>query len=255
MIYLTGDTHSDFGRFNTRIFPEQKTMTKKDYVIILGDFGGIWETDPQDRTEKYWLDWLEKKNFTTLFVDGNHENYDHLPEYPVREWNGGKVHVIRPSVLHLMRGEVFHIDGKSFFVFGGAKSHDIQDGIFEVDDPKLKHIQRMRARGIQEYLDKNFRINHVNWWEQEMPTEEEMQTGLRNLDAAGWNVDFILTHCFPTSLHLNVREGNEPDFLTDYLEKIRTRCDYRYWFCGHYHRELNLTEKEKMLYYTFVRIV
>lgn len=29
-------------RFNASIFPEQNEMTKDDYVIICGDFGGVW---------------------------------------------------------------------------------------------------------------------------------------------------------------------------------------------------------------------
>ena len=81
------------------------------------------------------LDWLNSRNFTTLFVDGNHENYTRLyNDYSVVEWHGGKVHKIRDSVLHLMRGEVFDIDGKTIFVFGGARSHDIQDGILNLDE-------------------------------------------------------------------------------------------------------------------------
>lgn len=74
---------------------------------------------------------MEDKSFTTVFVDGNHENFDRLYSYPVKEWNGGKVHEIRPSVLHLMRGEVFTIEDKKFFAFGGASSHDIKDGILD----------------------------------------------------------------------------------------------------------------------------
>ena len=77
------------------------------------------------------MDWLEGKPFTTLFVDGNHENFDRLYAYPVEEWHGGKVHKIRPSVIHMMRGQVFAIDGKSVFTFGGASSHDIDGGILE----------------------------------------------------------------------------------------------------------------------------
>ena len=52
---------------------------------------------------------LEEKPFTTLYVDGNHENFDRLYGYPIENWQGGKVHKIRPSVLHLMRGQVFEI--------------------------------------------------------------------------------------------------------------------------------------------------
>ena len=38
MIYLTGDTHSDFRRFTSANFPEQKEMGKEDYVIVCGDY-------------------------------------------------------------------------------------------------------------------------------------------------------------------------------------------------------------------------
>ena len=37
-IYVTGDIHSEPDRFNTENFPEQKEMTRDDYVIICGDF-------------------------------------------------------------------------------------------------------------------------------------------------------------------------------------------------------------------------
>ena len=37
-----------------------------------------------------------------------------------------------------MRGQVFEIDGKSIFAFGGASSHDIAGGILEPDDPDFK---------------------------------------------------------------------------------------------------------------------
>lgn len=73
MIYITGDCHRNFERFNTRNFPEQKEMTKDDYVIICGDFGGVWNKDGESKMETSVLDWLDGKAFTTLFVDGNRE--------------------------------------------------------------------------------------------------------------------------------------------------------------------------------------
>ena len=130
MIYITGDCHADFSRLSTDNFPEQKEMTKDDYVIICGDFGGVWNKDTENPREKWDMEWLDSKPFTTLFVDGNHENFDRLYAYPVEEWHGGKVHKIRDSVIHLMRGQIFEIDGRSFFTFGGASSHDIQGGEF-----------------------------------------------------------------------------------------------------------------------------
>ena len=112
MIYITGDCHNNFERFNTRNFPEQKEMIKDDYVIICGDFGGVWNKDGESKMETSALDWLDGKAFTILFVDGNHENFDRLYAYPVEMWHGGKVHKIRPFVIHLMRGQIFELEEK-----------------------------------------------------------------------------------------------------------------------------------------------
>lgn len=154
MIFITGDTHSDFTRFSIDSFPEQKEMSKDDYVIICGDFC-IWDDSKQER---YWLKWLNEKPFTTLFVDGNHSNFDLLKQYPVHDWNGGKVHFIRDSIIHLMRGQVYNIAAKRIFTMGGASSHDIDAGILEPDDPDFRHKRKL--------LDKQkalYRINHVSW--------------------------------------------------------------------------------------------
>lgn len=51
-------------------------------MIICGDFGGIWDGS---EAEQQVLDWLENRPFTTLFVDGNHENFDLLHTCPVQE--------------------------------------------------------------------------------------------------------------------------------------------------------------------------
>jgi hypothetical protein len=100
MIFITGGTHGDFTRFSMDNFPEQKAMTKEDYVIVCGDFG-IWDGSKQ---ENYWLNWLNEKSFTTLFVDGNHSNFDMLRKMEVHRWHGGHVHFVREGVIHLMRG-------------------------------------------------------------------------------------------------------------------------------------------------------
>ena len=107
MIFVTGDCHGNFERFKPEYFPEQAQMTKRDIVICAGDFGGVWFGDGRDEAA---LDWLESLPFTLAFVCGNHENYDALERYPVKDWHGGKVHRIRSHVLHLMRGQVFELE-------------------------------------------------------------------------------------------------------------------------------------------------
>ena len=94
MIYITGDTHCNFERLSEEKFLVQTDMTKDDYVIICGDFGGVWTFEEESSREKEMLDWLDSRNFTTLFVDGNHENYTRLYNYLVEDWNGRTVHKI-----------------------------------------------------------------------------------------------------------------------------------------------------------------
>ena len=151
MIYITGDTHIpvDIGKLSTKRFPEQKEMTKSDYVIICGDFGGVWDGSNE---EKYWIKWLKNKKFTTLFVDGNHENFDMLYNLSTVEFCSGKAHKVDDGIYHLIRGEAYNIDGKKFFVFGGASSHD-----------------------------KEHRTEGKNWWKDEMPREQEYSNAENNL--------------------------------------------------------------------------
>ncbi|NLT58515.1 MAG: metallophosphatase [Clostridiales bacterium] len=240
MIFVTGDTHGDFTRFSTHSFPEQRQLTKDDYVIVCGDFG-IWDGSKQ---EQYWLDWLNDKPFTNLFVDGNHSNFDLLGQLPVGDWRGGNVHVIRDSVLHLMRGQVFVLAGKRIFTMGGASSHDIDDGILEPGDPDFKRRRRQLEKRRAHY-----RINHISWWREELPSDEDYETARRNLDACGWKVDWIVSHCCPSGM-VDIVGGERygRDRLTDFFEEIRERCDFDYWFFGHYHGNRVLMQRYILLY-------
>ena len=241
-IWVTGDIHGDPCRLNTASFEEQEEFEKQDenFLIILGDFGLVWAYGGESKYEKWWLDWLENKPFTILFISGNHENFDRLDKYPVSEWNGGKVHFIRPHVIHLMRGQVFTIQGKTFFIFGGAASHDIKDGILEMGDDRIP---------IWHGLGKQFRINHLTWWAREMASREEMDEGIKNLDKVGNQVDFILTHCINTSTAALMSSGKyKPDAMTDYLEWIYSDIKWKKWLFGHYHDNKALFNNQLLLY-------
>lgn len=250
MIYITGDIHGDPTRLNTGIFPEQKEMTKDDFVIICGDFGIIWKVI-ESKEEKWWLKWLDDKPFTTLFCCGNHENFDRLYQYPVVDFHGGKAHKISDSVYHLMRGEVFDLQGKKFFAFGGASSHDIRDGIL---DPV---IDADKIRKWQNDYDKLFRINGVSWWQQELPSEEEMQNGLNNLKANDYKVDFVVSHCAPQTVASVFSYGlYKPDILTMYFNGLLDNgLEFDKWIFGHYHDNRQIMSKFIMLYEQIIRIV
>ena len=54
MIDVTGDIHGNPCRLSTESFYEQKEMTNQDenYVIILGDFGLVWNYEGESKQEE-----------------------------------------------------------------------------------------------------------------------------------------------------------------------------------------------------------
>ena len=235
MLYVTGDTHGEFQRFAPACFPQQAQMTREDYVIICGDFGGLWDGSEEENAA---LDWMEERPFTTLFIDGNHENYAMLNALPVENWNGGKIHRVRPHILHLMRGQIYEFGGLTWFAMGGARSHDIEAGILDPADPNFE-----RKYGILERQNARFRVLGMSWWPEELPNDAEYAEARANLVRAEWCVDCVLTHCMPTSIALQMSRHNEPDHLTDFLEEVRSKCRFAYWFGGHYHRNQIIDER------------
>ena len=230
-IYITGDTHGDFRRFSADNFPEGKTLTKKDYVIICGDFGGIWDVKESSPQERYWLDWLNGKPWTTLFVDGNHENFDRLNSLPVERWHEGYVHIVRSSILHLMRGNRFNIDNCSIFAYGGAPSHDVYDGILDRENYQTEAIFKFHIKKYQKQ-HKVFRINHISWWKEEVPNIQEYEYALDNLRCHRTN-NFLITHEAPAPILSTFGYSyNQTSFeIFDFLQ-------YGYFdkhYFGHYH--------------------
>ena len=87
MIYITGDTHTpiDIHKLKNQFFNPPGATKNNTYLIICGDFGAVWNYKGEDKEEKYWLDWLENKPYTVLFVDGNHECHPRLNAFPVEK--------------------------------------------------------------------------------------------------------------------------------------------------------------------------
>lgn len=226
MIYVTGDIHGyiDIDKLSPDNFPEGKTLTHNDYLIICGDFGLLWEDSD---TEHYWLGWLDSMPWTTLWIDGNHENFDILADYPTEEWNGGVIQRITDNILHLCRGHIFDIDGSRIFAFGGAESHD-----------------------------KEFRIEGESYWKQEIPSAEEIENGRQVLEAAEWKVDYVITHSLPSDIQRELFGDIEfpTNILTDFFEEISYKLSFKLWFSGHYHNTLIYDDKFFLLYNDVIRL-
>ncbi len=226
-IFLTGDLHgfqnADGDKLTSRKFPLQKELTKKDYVIILGDFGLLWN---ESKTDKYWRDWLGERNFTTLFLSGNHENYDRIDKLPTVEMFGNPVGKVNDSIYHLRHGYIYTIANKTFFTFGGGFS-----------------------------IDKARRTESVSWWAREMPSQEEYKRGLDQLVSVNNEVDYILTHSCSNEMftelnyHTNMSHKiNGEVELRNYFDTIRNIIKHKMWYFGHFHYDFLSDDHWQVMY-------
>ena len=204
MIYITGDTHGDIDFQKLKNYFDNKYITEKDFLIILGDAGIVW-------SEKECFIWdYALLGLTVLFIDGNHENFELLDQFPVVEFKGAKCHRLYKNIFHILRGEIININGLSFFAMGGATS-----------------------------IDKVMRTNRISWWEEENISNKDILNGLNNLEKVNYQVDYVLSHCAPSFI---VRKmfGYRTDRNTCVLEQLKSQIHYKHWYFGHYHENAKM---------------
>jgi len=207
-IFLTGDTHNSrelMKKFNSKNFKIKKELTKDDVVIILGDVGSLtWD---RSKETLYNLKWLDNQPFTTLFIDGNHDNFNILDNLPVKQLYGNEVGVLSDSVYHLKRGNIYEINGKTFLTIGGATS-----------------------------INKEWRIPEISWWDREVINNKEIENTYRNLEKYNYKVDYILTHTiFDKVADLLIKGKVEKCPTANFLKDIYNKVEFDKWVFGHFH--------------------
>ena len=137
-----------------------------------------------------------------------------LEECPEEKKYGGRVGKISEHIYHLKRGEVYTIEGKTFFVFGGASS-----------------------------IDRMYRTAYLSWWPHELPSAAEINNAYTNLERINFKPEYVVTHTAPT-LFLKQIKGfkviNWPDAAQDVLNELVDRIvinnpKYKHWYFGHFH--------------------
>ena len=212
MIYLLADQHGgeaigDLERFIS-------TASDDDLLIVLGDIGlAFTDTEENRRFDELVLTSQRK----IAFLDGNHENFKYIYSFPEEEWCGGKVHRLSENVVHLERGYVYEINGKTFFVFGGCNSS-----------------QGWRDRGL--------------WQHEEAPTKEELDRAYASLDACGRRVDYVLMHKYETG------RGTRTEELLELCSFIDREIEFKHFYAGHWHTNEVLDDKHTLVYDRLCRV-
>lgn len=247
-VFVTGDVHSGFDLDKIVTWDERTPHSPQDALIIAGDFGYPWNFGERECEE---LRWLASRPYSIAFVDGNHERYDWWTKRPVERWHGGRVQrmglcgdgvdgaadadgagtIDGSNIIHLMRGEVFTLEGARIFCMGGAMSAG--------RDPEREG---------------------VSWWPDELPDERDFAHARERLDACSWQVDYVITHTCSTGLTPRALPPElswirpEPDRLTSFLDELEARLSFRRWYFGHLHDDKDVDERHTLLYRQVVRL-
>lgn len=232
--FVTGDLHGehDIHKLTRKRFKEGTNLTKDDVLIVVGDFGLVW-SNPPTKQERYWIDWLNSRPWTTVFIDGNHENFNMLfddERYPVTGMFGGPVKKIADSVIYLMRGEVYLINGRSYFTMGGGLS-----------------------------IDTEHRREGISWWRQEEPSFAEWKKAL-NKAAKVQQVDYLLTHDAPDFIYDELHAEKllaykVKNSVSDGLTALTSALSYKQAFSGHMHVDLEYPKHRwRILYYDIIEV-
>lgn len=210
-MFITGDLHGSMDIQKLVCLSDSKTVIKDEPLVILGDFGLVWNTKGSKayKEEQKWIKWLDKQPWITLFIDGNHENFDLLDKLPTKQMFRNDVGVVSKRIFHLRRGRVYDVCGSIVLAAGGAQS-----------------------------TDRKKRIPGVSWWPQELWNWGQEKRLSNELDRYNWKVDFVFSHA-PPRLVFPLMDffGGWCDPTCKLLDAIEKDLEYDHWFFGHMHED------------------
>lgn len=216
MVFITGDTHRNFGNLLYMV-SKKNVINPGDTIIILGDAGiNYCGTDSDD--DYYLKRKLNKFGVRLFCVHGNHEmNPKNMPSYKMVYDNEFKGLVYKEdqfdNLLFAVDGERYTICDKKVLVIGGAYS-----------------------------VDKFYRLaNGYRWFSDEQPTKDDKDCVSAKINDYGYCVDVVLSHTcpkkyIPVEAFLPfISQDTVDNSMEEWLDKIEDKLDYKKWYCGHWH--------------------
>lgn len=175
-----------------------------DHIVHVGDFGYNFES----KYIRPLTDQLLHNDQHLWFLDGNHENFVKLGQYPIAPDGTG---TISSRIHHLPRGFRWQWQDKRMLALGGAFS-----------------------------IDKRHRIPNVSWW-----SEEEINWDEADHVIEAGEADIMFTHDCPTGVEIPDLRRNPmnlpPDVLNqannhrNLLRQIVDAVKPKRLYHGHYH--------------------
>lgn len=200
-VLLVGDTHGNSRWWEGFVVPTA-ISTGAEVIVQLGDFGYWGDTR--------FVDTVAACDVPVYFIDGNHENHPALREAAGAGTLDAAV-CLTGSLHYLPRGSVTEWEGVSMLALGGAAS-----------------------------IDRALRTAGVDWFKEELITEEQLER------ARTARAQIVLAHDAPSSSDVPLiprdslpaawqRELPQCEHQRDRLETVLDAVAPELWVHGHYH--------------------
>lgn len=221
-LYITGDKHGNKDSLYHVI--QETKLANGDWLIILGDFGFIW--NGEWKKNLYKISKMTEGNL--LVVLGNHENYDIIEKQMASAWYeevGNYAYHPSENVYIVFDGGYYELCGKKIFCVNGANS-----------------------------TDRYNRIEGRDWWPQEELTYEQMDSIACEMDKHP-EVDIVCSHCTSAEIKSIMwpQYSYMPYPMERFMDFVYKGLKFENAYFGHYHDDVNLG-KYHCLYDSWVQI-
>ena len=146
-----------------------------------------------------------------------------LDTYPIVDYKGGKARKIAENIYYLMRGQIYEIDGKSVFAFGGGESPE-----------------------------KELRMQMGKWWKREMPSLDEMKAAFENLKKHDLKVNYVITHEPSANIKNMIDHKSDINSVAAFFDGLEKNITYDKWFFGSQHIDRKITSKHYAVFNSII---
>lgn len=204
---FVGDWHGD----SDHAYYIIQTAVDNDVVAIiqLGDFGCFPEFDWYWKFVEHLECCLDFFRMPLFFIDGNHDDLNHLMSRPVTD---SGMRQLSPHALYVPRGMYFELGGHKILALGGAYS-----------------------------IDKSSRKPGVSWWPTEQIEDIDVKRALSQP-----RPDIMITHDAPNEvpdqriLRPGGRRYVDAAPPRQQLQRVFNKHRPDLWIHGHYHRRYDM---------------
>lgn len=217
-IAVIGDMHGETGSL-VRIIKIAASLGIQN-IVQCGDFGiwthllsGVRYLDDVNEA-------LGNNDMRLVFVDGNHENHDHLAWHLQNgpKNDRGQVY-LRSRIVWSPRGAVWKWDNKRMMSVGGAVSIDREH--------RVKAEQAANAP-------------RTRWWPGEQLRDDELEEIIKRVDhhrELGRPIDYLFTHDCPSNapFHKDLVEDPDSHAHRQRMDVLGKVVKPKLWFHGHMH--------------------